>query len=103
MNKKGFTVLELLVLISIFGIILGYGVVYKGFFAGNYWFAENDVLRKIQLQDNTVEKVIDTERNVFFKSIIVTSQKGENGQSLTRYWKLDTNILFSYKVIEKSR
>ena len=93
-NNKGFTVIELMFVMVITMILLGYGVIYSAILAGNFWFTEDGVLRKIQIQDETAVSVIDSNRNVFWDSgVTVIDKDGDKTD-----WKVDANILFDYEV-----
>lgn len=95
--SKGFTLIELL--IAIFAIVfVGIGICGLGVggavFMGNQWFTEEGVFKKIQLNHSNAVRIVDSERNVFQRTVITVEQK--DGKRV-RYC-LDSDILFNYTI-----
>jgi hypothetical protein len=59
---------------------------------GNQWFTEEGVLRSIQLNYPDVKKIIDVERNIFWRSIITAESDG--GKRIK--FELDTNLMSNH-------
>lgn len=96
-NNKGFTLVELLIVIFIIGTVFVCAGVIGTAIMGNQWYTETGVLRKIQLEHPAATEIIDTQRNVWRYSVITVREDAVN-----KKYYLDTNILFNYKVYEKT-
>jgi len=98
-NNKGFTLIELIIVVVIMFIVVGFfgiGVIGTGIM-GNQWYTEAGTLRKIQLEHPAVTEILDTQRNVWSYSVITVKENGIN-----KKYYLDSNILFNYKIHEKN-
>lgn len=96
-TSKGFTLIELVVVVFVvafLAIVVCYIGIGGAVVMGNQWFTEDGVLKKIQLDHPEAVRIVDAERDVFQKSIIVVEQK-DGGRG--RYC-LDSNILFNYTI-----
>lgn len=92
--KKGFTLIELLVIIAILVTLLTIVLLPMTIGMGNMYYVEADVLRKIQVENPVIEKIVDSTRNcVSYSEILVSDKEGNKTTYL-----LDTNVLFSYKL-----
>jgi hypothetical protein len=95
-RRKGTTFAGPLIICAVMAIIAL--ILLISFARGNFWFTPSGVLAKVQLQDPNVEKIVDTERNLYHCSKFIVRNK--EGKDSTYY--LDTNILFSYRVFKKN-
>lgn len=92
-NKRGFTLIELIIVIAVIVIIIGWfgagGIILKG----NYWFTEESVLKELRIDYPNVSSILKTERNVYsYSKILVENKDGSRAIFL-----LDSNVLFNYK------
>jgi len=93
LNKRGFTLIELIIVMSLVAIVFGWlfvgGVVIKG----NQWFTEVGVLRELLVGHPEVKEILDTKRNVYGYSVI----RVKNSDNSISTYLLDTDILFNYE------
>ncbi|MCI5108436.1 MAG: prepilin-type N-terminal cleavage/methylation domain-containing protein [Candidatus Pacebacteria bacterium] len=95
-SSKGFALIELLVVISIIGILCIACLIGTAAFVGNFWFTEGGILRKAQLQDESLVSVRDVRRNIFSYSVVII----ENSDGERKTVNVGSNILFSYDLEE---
>jgi hypothetical protein len=91
-------ILDLFLYIIMF-IILG-GIVtlfYLGLFGGNQWFTREGIQEELIYKYPNVQKVIHTERNWIYRSIITVTLT--NG--LRKDFLLDSDILYRYELTPK--
>lgn len=89
-DNRGYTFIELMLVIGIISIIFVGVVASTAFFAGNMWFLEDDVLRCAQNEDDNVEKIAMVDRNVFDYSVVTVLLKD---YTKVKYY-VDTSIIF---------
>jgi prepilin-type N-terminal cleavage/methylation domain-containing protein len=96
LRKSGFTIVELLMVVAIIAFIVG--VIGFGFIGvvcmGNQYFTPDGVLKKVQLTNTDAVALVDTERNIFRKSVITVKMRS----GLTARYRVDSNVLFNYAV-----
>jgi prepilin-type N-terminal cleavage/methylation domain-containing protein len=95
MKNKGFTSVELIVVIVILalGFAVGFGVF--GVLKGNFWYSEDKVFQVLKSEHPQITELVSTQRHVFGKSIIKVRENGA-----VRIYYLDTNVLFNYSFSE---
>lgn len=94
-NNKGYTLIELLIVLAIIAIVAAWIFGAVTLCRGNFWFSTNSVLRELKVEHPQVTEVLKTERNVFDKSVITVKENG-----LNHNYCLDTDILWNYKFSE---
>jgi competence protein ComGC len=95
MKKQGFALIELLIVLLI--LILAFGFIILSLAKANIYYTEADVLKKLQVENPSIEKIVDSTRNcVAYSEILVVDKQGNKTTYL-----LDTNILFNYKLKPK--
>lgn len=92
-NEKGCSLAELLIIII---LLIAIWHICAALFCGNYWFRQEGVLKKIQVEHPNATKVIDSTINILDDSEIVVMQDGK-----PKTYYLDTNIFWNYKIQEK--
>jgi prepilin-type N-terminal cleavage/methylation domain-containing protein len=92
--KKGFTLIELLVVIAILVMLVVLVVLPLIIVRANFYYSEPEVLRKIQVENPSIEKIVDSTRNCIAYSEIVVADKEGNKTT----YLLDTNVLLNYKL-----
>ena len=96
-NAKGFTFIELLMVIAMVAIIGFYLVVARTICLGNQWFTSDGVLSKIQITETNAVSVATYQRNVFKKSVITVKMKDGSYKNFL----LDSDILFNYALTDQ--
>ena len=93
-KSKGFTLIELMIIISIFIIIIfGFGFIGVGIM-GNYWYTQDNVLKEIRVDHPEIVEIIKDKRKIWsYSEIIVENKKGER-----QIFLLDTNCMFNYSL-----
>jgi hypothetical protein len=90
-SQRGYTVLELFIVVFVIGILF-VGVVMVGVgICGNQWYTEGGVLRELQIQHPNATKVMASERNVFAGSRVTVEQEGK-----PVVYCFGSNIMFNY-------
>ncbi|MDD5650680.1 MAG: prepilin-type N-terminal cleavage/methylation domain-containing protein [Candidatus Nanoarchaeia archaeon] len=95
MKNKGFTLIELMVVIVIIVLLFVVGFGIFGILKGNFWYSEDKVFQVLKTERPEITELISTQRHVFGKSIIKVRENGA-----VRIYYLDTNVLFSYSFSE---
>lgn len=88
-HRRGFTLLELIIV----GCILSTIVLYLGFYCtlakGNFWVSKSSALDAVKFVDPTVTQVDKLDRNIWWSSrVYVTDAAGQH-----KVFLLDANIL----------
>lgn len=97
-NQKGFTVVELMVVVTFFAIVVGWLGGACLIAKGNYWFTEDGIARELRVYYPSVNKILTTHRNVYeFSEVFVENNDGSRSRFL-----LDTNVLFNYTLTPAS-
>lgn len=98
-GNKGFTVIELLLVIVVVGVlVIGIGF-YGGICKGNFWVGEESALKAIQRIDPTIVSVFSLERYIWGYSKVVAIDK--NGDQ--REFSIDANILQNRRAIARTK
>ncbi|MBI3633967.1 MAG: prepilin-type N-terminal cleavage/methylation domain-containing protein [Candidatus Vogelbacteria bacterium] len=102
-NRKGFTVLELLIVVVIFTVIAisTIWLVVVPFIAkGNCWFTQEGLIREIRFNHPEAEIIVKTETHFTDLSTITV----QNNDGSRDKYTLDSDILFNYdlKKVERS-
>ncbi len=88
-NRRGFTLLELIIVCLIVGTIVGYAGFYCTLAKGNFWVTKSSALDAIKFVDPTVTQVDKLDRNILWSSrAYVTNATGHR-----QVFLLDANIL----------
>lgn len=95
-HNRGYTLIELMIVIAIVAILVVWFVGVKVICQGNFWFQTESALRELQASHSTVSKVLTTQRNIFDKSVLLI----ENKDGSRKEYCLDTSILFNYEFSE---
>jgi len=96
-DNKGYTLVELLIIIVFISSIAFSFWASITFVSGNFWYTEKGVEKKITLTYPDALLVVDTHRNIIDYSEITVKMK--SGEFKTYY--LDTSILYNYDLIQQ--
>lgn len=96
-SKKGYTLIELLIVIAIVSILAFWLIAIPVSIRGNFWWTGQGVLSQLQEERPAVTKILNSksQRNIFGYSKITALEN-----SREKLYCLDTNILFDYKIAE---
>jgi len=94
-NQRGFTVIELLVVIVVVVMICFAGILALAVSSGNFWYTEDGVLRSLKARDMVSQNatILETRRHVFDYTDIYVYEPSTD-EKLVFY--LDSDILFDY-------
>lgn len=95
MSSRGFSLLELLILVKIIFLLFIITVLATTIVEGNFWFKEEGVLKSLQIEHSNITKIVKYERNVWQYSKIEVEEGGGR-----KIYFLDTSILWNYKFYE---
>ncbi|MFW9880764.1 MAG: type II secretion system protein [Candidatus Thorarchaeota archaeon] len=91
-NKKGYTLVEILIVIACIAIVALVNIGVIALACGNYWYTEEGVERQLKIDHPNITRVLRTQRNVFSFSVITVEEDGRRVE-----YCLDTGIFFNYE------
>ncbi len=98
-SAKGFTVVEILIVVAIIGIIFIWGGLICGVIKGNFWLSDKTALKAIRVDHGEIVKIVDINRNVFARSVVIAEDEDGNQSE----YRADANVLWEVSVEKITR
>jgi hypothetical protein len=95
-RDNGYTVIELMILISAIAIAMASICGFAAIFHGNFWYTEENVFKELKSEHPNITEIVKAKRHIFAKSVITVKENGVNHD-----YCLDSNILGNFEFSER--